>query len=275
MTESTFPPLARWAPTRDTLSLYAAAVGVVPRALSDPHPQWWHISLKVNEQGAATDPIPLPEFAGATFQLSMNLRAHTVDVSTSKGEVRSLSMTEGLSSTEFGNCLLSMLGDLRIEAEFERMKYENDEPRIYDTQAAGRYLDILLKTARVLGHHKSNLDGKTGPIQLWPHNFDLAFEWFGTLPVPHGDDGELPSQINFGLAPGDSSHEEAYFYSNPWPFQDSLTDRELPDGARWFTESWQGTLLPYADIASDDAGEVKLLTFYEAVNDLASPLLIK
>ncbi len=276
MTESAFPPLSNWAPTRDTLSLYAAAVGVVPRALADPHPKWRHISLKVQEQGAATDPIPLPGSEGATFQLLMNLRNHTVDVSTTEGELRSLSMTEGLSSTEFGNRFLSLLGDLGIEAEYERAKFENDEPRAYDPQAASLYGIALLNAAKVLELHRSGLSGETGPVQLWPHNFDLAFEWFGTLAVPSGEDGdaqEQPSQINFGLAPGDTSHSEAYFYSNPWPFQDSLIDRELPAGARWFTESWQGTLLSYAAIAGDESGADTLAAYFRAVYDLASPLL--
>lgn len=276
MTENTFPPLENWAPTRDTLSQYAAAIGVVPRALADPHPKWWHISLKFQQQGAATDPIPHPGSAGITFQLLMNLSTHTVDVSTSNGELKRLSMTDGLSSTEFGNQLFSMLGELGIDAEFEREKYENDDPRTYDPQAASSYGDILLKTAEVLELHKSGLTGETGPVQLWPHNFDLAFEWFGTRRVPHGDGDnaqELPAQINFGLAPGDSSHAEAYFYSNPWPFEDLLTDHKLPGSARWFTESWQGTLLPLAEIAGGDTGEKEVAAYFKAVYDIASPLL--
>ncbi|MCI0854017.1 MAG: hypothetical protein J4N91_06255, partial [Chloroflexi bacterium] len=109
MTQSEFPALSDWAPTRDTLSLYAAAVGVVPQALADPHPKWWHVSLKVQEEGAATIPIPHPGSSDTTFQLVMNLKTHTVDIATDDGEIHSLSMTEGLSSTEFGNRLLSTL----------------------------------------------------------------------------------------------------------------------------------------------------------------------
>jgi hypothetical protein len=196
-----------------------------------------------------------------------------VEISTSNGESRGLNMREGLSSTEFGNRLLSTLADLGIEADFERDKFENDEVREYDPEAANRYGEILQTAARVLDLHRSELVGETGPIQLWPHNFDLALEWFGSLKVPRDDGSELPSQISFGLAPGDSSHVEAYFYSNPWPFQESLQDRELPSGARWFTDSWQGTLLPYASIAGRDDGTDKLAVYFKAVYDLAFPLL--
>ena len=273
MIETQFPLLSNWAPTLATLSRYANAVGVVPRALAEPHPKWWHISLKIHNDGVATDPVPHPSSTDVTYQLLMNLKTHTVDIPTTDGDVRSLSMTDGLSSTEFGDQLLSILGELEIEAEFEQEKFENDEPGVYDPESAGSYREVLTNTARVLRLHKSALSEDTGPIQLWPHNFDLAFEWFGSRSVPHGEDGELPSQIDFGLAPGDSSHAEAYFYSNPWPFEDSLTERELPGGARWFTESWQGTLFPYAEIAGDAAGEDKLAAYFMAVYDIASPQL--
>ncbi|MFQ5943375.1 MAG: DUF5996 family protein [Anaerolineales bacterium] len=272
---SKFPSLYDWAPTRDTLSQYAAAVGVVPRALAKFHPKWWHISLKVGDEGAATDPIPHPRSPGVTFQLTMNLKAHSVEISTSEGELRSLSMTEGLSSTNFGDQLLALLGEIGIEADVEREKFENDDARTYDPQAASKYSDILREAASTLELHRSGLVGETGPTQLWPHNFDMAFEWFGTRMVPYGEDSELPAQINFGLAPGDSSHSEAYFYSNPWPFDDSLVGHELPSGARWFTESWQGTLLPYAEIADDEFGTDKLAAYFRAVYDLASPLLTR
>ena len=88
-----------------------------------------------------------------------------------------------------------------------------------------------------------------------------------------GETEEQPSQMTFCLAPGASRHPEAYYYSNPWPCQESLVGRELPGGARWFTESWQGTLLSYAEIADHESGAEKLAAYFKAVYDLASPLL--
>jgi hypothetical protein len=273
MAKSSFPPIGDWAPTLETLSQYAAAIGVVPRALAEPHPKWWHISLKIQQGGAATDPIPYPNSTSATFRLLMNLMSDSVDVSTSLGELRSLSMAEGLSATEFGTQLISMLAELGIEAQFEREKFEDDEIRTYDSEAASSYREVLINTARILEFHRASLSGDTGPIQLWPHNFDLAFEWFGTRQVPYGEDGSLPSQINFGLAPGDSSHAETYFYSNPWPFEDSLTNHELPAGAQWFTDSWKGSLLPYREVAGDPEGDEKIAAYFKAIYEIASPLL--
>ena len=271
-----FPATKNWSPTLDTLSRYAKAIGVVPRALATPHPKWWHISLKMHDDGAATDPIAMPGSANATMQLLMNLREHTLDIAISSGQQLNLPMREGLTGTEFGDQLISALAAIGIHADFERRVFEDEGPRLYDPHAAGLYRVALLGTAEVLENLRSSFEGETGPVQLWPHNFDLAFEWFGTRMVPSGsgkDASELPAQINFGLAPGDSSYPETYFYSNPWPFLESLADVELPSGARWYTDGWKGTLLPYGSIAGADDGAERLAAYFRSVFDMASPLL--
>ena len=66
-----------------------------------------------------------------------------------------------------------------------------------------------------------------------------------------------------------------YFYSNPWPFEaEKLTNHSLPEGARWFTESWQGTILPYDELAGDPNAENRLKEYARAVFDIALPTLM-
>jgi hypothetical protein len=91
--------------------------------------------------------------------------------------------------------------------------------------------------------------------------------------VPHDEDGEvgeLPAQINLGFYPAG----EAYFYSNPWPFDgETLLAVALPDGARWNTEGWEGSMLEYADLAGRSDGVERFLEYAGVVFDTASPLL--
>ena len=113
-------------------------------------------------------------------------------------------------------------------------------------------------------------------MQLWPHGFDLAFELFGTRQVKYrtGDKETIyPSQLNLGFSPGESSHPGPYFYSNPFPFEDKLLEHELPDGARWFTEGWQGSLLPYEVLAGSEDAEARLLEYARVVHEISAPLL--
>jgi hypothetical protein len=271
-TETNFPALAGWEPTRKTLHLYSNVVGVVSRAHAKFHPKWWHISLKVQPDGLVTDEIPLPQ--GGAFQLKLDLRQHDIILSTSWGDERRFDMTAGLTATEMGNRVLGAVADLGLTGDYARQKFENEEPREYDPAAAETFLAALVKADAILKQHRETLVGEVGPVQLWPHSFDLAFEWFGTRAETHEENGELqeyPSQINFGFYPG----EPIYFYANPWPFEaDQLVDRPLPGGARWHDEGWQGTMLPYADVVGDPEAEERLLAYFGQVYKLASPTLL-
>jgi len=273
--EAIFPPLDGWEPTRDTLHWYAQAVGVVPRAHAPFHPRWWHISLKLQPDGPATDPMPLP--AGGTFWLALDLRRHQVVLDTSHGDRRIFGMQAGLTASALGERLLGALAELGLSAEYQRAKFANDEPRAYDPAMAERFLGVLTHVERIFQRHRSGLPGEVGPVQLWPHGFDMSFEWFGTRLVEHLEGGQVqrsPAQLNLGFSPGETSHPEPYFYSNPWPFEaDRLLGQPLPPGARWFTGSWQGSLLPYRALAGDPQAEEKLLAYARAVYQIAAPTL--
>lgn len=270
--DTRFPPLAGWEPTRKTLHLYSNVIGVVPRAHAQFHPKWWHISLKVQPDGLTTDSIPLP--GGGVFSLKMDLRRHDIVLVASRGVEQRWSMTRGTSATALGNQALAAVAELGLSGDYARQKFENDEPRLYDPAAAERFLTALVSADKILKQHRASLKGQVGPVQLWPHGFDIAFEWFGTRLVQHDEKGkmqELPAQINFGFYPG----EPIYFYANPWPFEkEKLVQHPLPGGARWHDQGWQGTMLPYAEVVNDPGAEERLLAYYRAVYDIASPALL-
>ena len=123
----------------------------------------------------------------------------------------------------------------------------------------------------VLTIHRNRIGGDVGPVQLWPHGFDLAFEWFGTRTVPTteaGDSSEIPTQINLGFYP--AGH--AYFYSNPWPFDaETLMNVALPSGSRWHTDGWEGSILPYTTVVGRVDGAERVLDYAGAVFETASP----
>ena len=267
-----FPPLAGWEPTRKTLHLYSNVVGVIPRAHAEFHPKWWHISLNVEPDGLVTNRMALPE--GGTFFLKLDLRQHKIILLTSEGDQPEFDMTAGLTATEMGDRVLAAVADLGLTGEYARQKFENDEPREYDPAVAERFRSALVSADTILKKHRESLSGEVGPVQLWPHGFDLAFEWFGTRVETREHEGqveEYPSQINFGFYPG----EPIYFYANPWPFEtDKLVDHPLPGGARWHEEGWQGTMLHYADVVGDPQAEERLLSYLGEVYKVASPTLL-
>jgi hypothetical protein len=270
-----FPSLAGFEPTRQTLQLYSRVVAAVPRAHGKFHPKWWHISLKVQPDGLITDPVTLP--SGGTLRLKMDLVAHQIVLSTNGERLASLDMTEGTSSSAIADSVLGKVSRLGLTGEYDRARFENPEPRAYDPGLVGNFLTALLSADRIFNQHRATLPGEPGPVQLWPHGFDLAFEWFGTQVEVYDERGERqesPAQLNLGFFPG-GPETPPYFYSNPWPFQaDHLLGKPLPDGARWHTEGWQGTILPYEALEADPKAEQRLLAYARRVFELAAPTLI-
>ena len=274
-TNLTFPSLDGWEPTKESLHWYSKAVGVIPRAHAEFHPKWWHISLKVQPDGLVTENMPLP--GGGIFFLKMDLFNHVVDLITSRGDRKQFSMTDGLSSTAFGDQLLGAVADMGLSGEYAREKFENDEARVYNPLDAEKYFATLVNIDQIFKKHRASLSGEVGPVQLWPHGFDLAFEWFGSRVVEYEEDGEVtvyPSQLNLGFSPGEPSHPKPYFFSTPWPFEGAfLMDKALPEGARWFNDSWQGTLLPYEELVGDKQAAERLLAYARRVYEVSAPTL--
>ena len=268
-----FPPLpGEWEPTKATLHSYAQAVGAVPRALAASHPKWWHISLEVRPTGLVTEPMALPE--GGSFQLLMDLRRHVVALQTSAGEAQTFSMVDGESASSFGDWLIQAVGDLGLEGDYDRSKFESDDPTNYDPDTAERVFEILVNVEQSFRAHRAGLPGEAGPIQLWPHGFDLAFEWFGTRVEEFEEEGEMveyPSQLNLGFYPA----ERSYFYSNPWPFEgDRLLGEALRSGGEWFTDGWEGSILYYDMIHGRPDARDLLLAYAKSVYEVASPTLM-
>ena len=81
---------------------------------------------------------------------------------------------------------------------------------------------------------------------------------------------EHPAQLNFGFYPGG----EPYIYANPWPFEsDALLAVELPSGAEWHTEDWQGSMLNYDEVAGSYGSADRILDYLGAVFEAVAPTL--
>jgi hypothetical protein len=277
---SLFPSLEGFEATRKTLHNYAQAIGVIPRTHAAPHPKWWHISLRVVPNGLQTTPMALPD--GGQLWLELDLRHHALKVQTSAGGTQAVSMGGRMTGTEMGDWVITAVAQHGLGGEYARAKFESSEGRVYEEKEAERFMTAVTQVQRIFTDHRHTLTGNLSPIQLWPHNFDLSLEWFGTRIVTaeeHGEVQEFPSQLNLGFYPG----QPIYFYSNPFPFEsDVLLDKELPPGAQWHTEGWQGTMLPYAELVGDehaelvgdDHAEARLRQFARRVYELASPTLM-
>lgn len=265
-----FPTLDGFGPTRSTLQCYSQAISALARTYAPSHPHWWHISLRVNPNGLAGANVPLPD--GGIMAGRMDFHRQAIILECSDGRSWVQSMTEGLSGQEMGEWVIAAAMEAGLVGEIDRGRFSGDKPGIFDPDAARRLLNVLVRCHRVFTRHRARLGIDAGPIQLWPHGFDLSTEWFGGRIERYNEGGrvvELPAQINLGFYPGDND-ADSYFYSNPWPFDhEKLLDRSLADGAVWHTEGWQGAMLPYTVVQDED----QVLRFATSIFEIASPLL--
>lgn len=266
------PPLPEaWEATRSTLHAYSHAVTAASRVHGIAHPKWWHVSLKVRPQGLATDAILLP--GGGSAAVRMDLNQHEIVLEHSSGRSTSFDMREGATATEMADRIIAEFSSLGLEGDYNRDKFENEDTRPYDAGAAETFWRAETNVVGSFERHRASLKGEVGIVQLWPHNFDTSTEWFGTRVETYEEDGEItehPSQLNLGFFPGG---DRPYFYSNPWPFEETLVDKPLPHGAEWHTDGWQGSILHYDLLAGDPAAEAKLAEYAQAVHLLVEPTL--
>lgn len=259
-------------PTRDTLHLYSQAVDVFPRAHAGPHPRWWHIGLRWQPDGFASAEMPLP--GGGAWRLFMNFRTHRIELYARGAVVASWDMTSGQTSTALGGALMAAVAARGLEGEYDRARFESIAPRVYDKARVAAWFAAVSLAHEVFEARRAAVGGETSPVHLWPHHFDLSTEFFGTRMVEteeHGQVQTFPAQLNLGFSTGDASHPEPYFYSNPFPFDEEVTRKPLPEGARWHTASWQGSLLPYGEVAGRPDGVQRLTKYAEAVYRAAKP----
>jgi hypothetical protein len=251
-------------PTRETLHAYARAVSAVPRAHAIGHPKWWHISLEARPEGLVTDSVPLP--GGETLGLRIDVPRHEIVVRSSSGFSHAIDMRSGATGTEMADEIIEVASALGLEGTYERSRFEDDGPRAYEPPAAEAYFAAFTVVSTILERRRATLGERAGPVQVWPHGFDMAFEWFGGKTSTEGD--EQSAQVNLGFYPGDPP----YFYSSPWPFDDALTEAPLPHGAVWNTEGWKGAMLPYDEVRGGDASVI-LSDFGREVFEAALPTL--
>lgn len=265
------PTLLDGASTRDTLHRYSKIAGAVCRSLSQPHPLWWNISLSIYPDGLTTTPIEVQSTTSSALEIRLNLRRHRLEVIYG-AESREVDLTAGLTATDLGDRTVGLIRDFGLEGEIDRGLYTSEATSPYEIKAAEEYLCTVARIEKCLSDSALEIGGDTGPVQLWPHHFDLSFEWFGTRIVQTEEGSEIDGarpQIGFGFSLGDSSITQPYFYATPWPFDSQVAVHPLPDGATWHQDSWQGALLLYDTVRK--AGEASLVDFVRSVHSIASP----
>ncbi len=255
----TYPTLTDRSPTVASMHAYSRILGSIRGAQTEPHPRWWHASLRVTQEGLTTGDFPL---GGSTGSLVLRPGDQVISGTGIDGDF-TVELTG--SAPAVGRQVLDRLG-AKIDVDPER--WNAIEVEGYVAAAAGQFHRALLAVWETFEEFAGGIIGEVGRLNLWPHHFDISFEWFSdAVEVYEEEDGpkEYNKQVGFGFSPGDEGDPQPYFYANPWPFDEAFRAVELPGEASWHAEGWSGAFLPYSSVV--EGGSELLAEFLTAVFD--------
>lgn len=274
------PPLAEWAATKQTLHLWAQIVGKIKMASSPPRNHWWHVPLYVDVGGLTTR--RLHGANGVSFRIDFDFLEHELVVRTDQGAEERLSLRDGLSVSEFDASLHALLRSLGIDVVIREVPFglTTDTPFHLDELDASYDGDVVRRLWRALEWADEILEefagwycGKTSPVHLFWHSFDLALTRFGGGRAPELEGADQVTReayshgvISFGFWPGDESSPEASFYSYTAPEPPGLRQAALRPGTAVWTDQGQGSLarLAYEDVRTAENPRATLLAFFES-----------
>lgn len=274
------PPLAEWADTKQTLHLWAQIVGKIRMASAPPRNHWWHVTLYVDVRGLTTRRLQAAN--GVSFEVAFDFLEHRLVIETDRGLVEAFPLHDGLSVAAFDLQLHRALQELGIDVPIREVPYGMtvETPFPADREHASYDADLVQKLWRAFGWTDTILEeyagwycGKTSPVHLFWHGFDLALTRFGADRAPQLPGVDPVTQeayshevISFGFWPGDENVPIPSFYSYTAPEPPGLRDKPLrPETAAW-EEQGTGSLarLAYEDVRTADDPRETLLGFFES-----------
>lgn len=278
----TFPemPLDAWRPTKNTLHLYCQIVGKIRLAMHPRINHWWHVPLYVSPRGLTTRTIP---YIGGNFEIEFDFKDHKLEIRTSGGGVEDFELNDGLTVADFHQSLFSNLAKLGIEPDIRAIPYEapsttpfpeDTDNHSYDKTYVERFHRILVGVDDILEEFRGRFIGKSTPVHMFWHSFDLALTRFsGKRVTPREGAGLVEREayshevISFGFWFGDDKTVPApAFYSYTAPEPAGLADEPLsPAAANWADSN--GThmaLLMYDDARGAADPRETVLEFLES-----------
>ncbi len=281
MTNATFPdiPLDAWRATKNTLHLYCQIVGKIRLAMHPRLNHWWHVPLYVSSRGLTTRPIP---FAGGNFEIELDLCDHELKIKTSDARYEDFALYDGLTVADFYQSLFANLSKLGIEPKIKPIPYEAPsttpfsedlENKSYDKEYVRRFHQTLVAVDDILEEFRGRFYGKSTPVHMFWHSFDLALTRFsGKRVEPREGAGMVEREayshevISFGFWFGDDNVPAPAFYSYTAPEPAGLADEPLsPSPARWQESNGAHmALLMYDDVRQSPDARAKVLEFLES-----------
>lgn len=274
-------PLEPWEDAKETLHLFTQVVGKVRMAAHPKLNHWWHVTLYPASRGLTTRRIP---YGGNDFEIAFDFIDHALDIWRGDGDRRRFPL-EGQSVASFHAALFSALDELGIDVRIRARPYdrpyttpfaEDTAHAHYNAAQVAAWWRALGQIASVFETFRGRFLGKSTPVHLFWHSFDLALTRFSGRAAPPREGGTRADReayshevISFGWWPGDAQVREAAFYSYTAPEPAGIAAMSLsPASARWNEAGGAHmAFLPYEAVRADTDPRAAILSFLESAYD--------
>jgi hypothetical protein len=276
-------PYEAWKDTYATLHLWTQVVGKVALALAPPLNHSWGVALQVTERGLATRRLA---HGARTFTIEFDFVHHRLEIATSDGEVRSLTLAPR-TVADFTRDLLSTLRAMGLGVKIWPVAVELPEPirldtdvvhRSYDRVFVERFFRILAGAADVLTRCRCSFVGKCSPAHFFWGGFDLALSRFSGRRAPPREgpafmrEAYSHEDISHGFWPGSGPLLEPAFYGYAAPEPAGFRDvRARPDAAYYHRELGE-FILPYEAVRTSADPEAAIAAFVDSTYDAGARL---
>jgi hypothetical protein len=269
-------PLEEWEETKETLHRYAQIVGKIRLEYSPFRNHWWHVPLYVTTRGLTTSPIP---YRNMTFEIFFDLIDNRLVVSTSEDGGFAFAMDD-LPVAQFYRRLFDGLGSLGIDASINTKPFELDDEDtleentfhcVCDGEYVRRYWRVLVQVDQIFKEFAGRFNGKTSPVQLYWHSFDLAVTRYSGRRAMEREGADKVTReayshevISFGFWPGDKNVRAPAFYSYTAPEPEGLTEQPLSPGEAFWAPEGGMAIFMYDDLRRTNSPKEALLQFLES-----------
>lgn len=276
-----FPPLPleEWETTKETLHLYVQIVGKIKLMLMPRRNHWWNVMLQVNTRGIGTGTIP---YKNLNFEIDFDFVDHQLIIKTSEGDEEKLDLKDGLSVATFYTSVIKTLQRFSIKVKILAKPFdlksktpfaEDNTHKTYNKEQVNRYWRVLSSINQVMNEFIGRFYGKTSPVLLFWHHFDLTFIRYSGKSLPMKSEASTIEKdsyshelISFGFWPGDDKVRFPAFFSYTYPNPDGV-DLETLQPKEAFWDNSSGTpmaMLKYDNLRLSDDPRKALLDFLES-----------
>jgi hypothetical protein len=282
-------PLGEWQDTCTTLHMWTQIVGKVRLAQAPMLNHWWQVPFYVTTRGLTTSPIP---YGDVSFEVSFDFLDHRLRVQTSKGTIRTLTLTPR-SVADFYYEFMATLRELGLEVRIQPVPVEVREPipfdqddthHSYDPDYAQRFWRILAQASRILQVFRGRFLGKSSPVHFFWGSFDLAVTRFsGRIAPPHP--GGIPHLADWvtrlayshevsscGFWPGGGTVQEPMFYAYAYPEPEGFQRQPVRPARAYYSSELREYLLPYEVVRESGDPDAMLLEFTQSTYEAAANL---